>query len=237
MAHNIPCGIIAIGNPGSGKSTVLNSLAHEVLFKSGMSFGIGLPYQLDKETNKYGTFYDTPGLADDTLRKAAAVAIRNALREGGPFKLLFFITQDGVRVIDGGRVKDRTTMKLVLDAIPEVENNYGIVINQVHKTVARVVNWSAFLTLSFDGIDENRRCAPSNIMFIGRMDELEGADDTLIDVTKLRDVNGMTFDEFVYNQVPDINLTSRHKEQEAKLKEQLRKAEGDKDSKGIKRIS
>ena len=95
--------VIAVGNPGSGKSTVLNSLAGEVLFKNGVNIGqgvsvtlpstnkfispqvsnnrphtitiAGLTFQLDERENKNGHFLDTPGLADESLRKAAGQAI------------------------------------------------------------------------------------------------------------------------------------------------------------------
>jgi ribosome biogenesis GTPase A len=53
--------IIAVGNPGSGKSTILNSLAGEVLFKAGVNIGQGLTFQLDEAENKNGHLLDTPG--------------------------------------------------------------------------------------------------------------------------------------------------------------------------------
>ena len=37
-----PVKVIAVGNPGSGKSTVLNSLAGEGLFKNGVNIGKGM---------------------------------------------------------------------------------------------------------------------------------------------------------------------------------------------------
>ena len=37
-----PVKVIAVGNPGSGKSTVLNSLAGEALFKNGVNIGKGM---------------------------------------------------------------------------------------------------------------------------------------------------------------------------------------------------
>ena len=76
--------IIAVGNPGAGKSTTLNYLAGEVLFESGDSFGGGLTSQLNVGVSKDNVvFYDTPDLADISLRKAAGKAISEALREGG----------------------------------------------------------------------------------------------------------------------------------------------------------
>ena len=84
-----PFSIIAIGNPGSGKSTTLNYLAQKFVFKSGPSIGSGLTYKLDEEevrvTCSNGktvqiTFYDTPGLNDAGKRVAAGEAISKALK-------------------------------------------------------------------------------------------------------------------------------------------------------------
>ena len=108
-------GIIAIGNPGAGKSTILNSLAEEVLFKvwiknlcfgfefflthmscifqSGYSVGSGLTFQLDIRENKNGKFFDTPGLADEEKRKQAGKAISTALKQGGIYHLHFTFMQ------------------------------------------------------------------------------------------------------------------------------------------------
>ena len=54
--------IIAVGNPGAGKSSLLNSLAGENLFKSGLNIGRGLTYKLDEAVNDSGHFLDTPGM-------------------------------------------------------------------------------------------------------------------------------------------------------------------------------
>ena len=200
--------IIAIGNPGAGKSTILNALAGKVLFKSGISFGHGLTYELNKEMSPQGTFYDTPGLADDTYRKAAAEAIRDALREGGPFKLLFFIMTESGRVVR----QDITTLKLVLDATPEVGNNYGVIINKVPLNVAKGLenpnNAKIFLTKLFTGIDEGRRCAQSNITYLLQKTKLDSVDNAIINIEELSTLQGNKFADYVYGQVPTVQLTA-----------------------------
>ena len=136
MSSGYNFSLIAIGNPGAGKSTVLNAIAREILFQSGIAFGNGLTYELDKRTNDFGTFFDTPGLADDTYREAAGKAISSALRTGGNFKVLFFVSTNSGRVVR----QDITTLRLVLDAAPEIGNHYGLVINKVPKNVAERLN-------------------------------------------------------------------------------------------------
>jgi len=199
--------IIAIGNPGSGKSTVLNCLAGEVLFKSGMSIGDGLTYQLDERENARGRFYDTPGLADDTHREAAAKAISTALRKGGYFRVLFFIMANDGRVVK----QDITTLRLVLDAAPEIGNHYGIVINKQPDNVAKALrdpsNESVFLTKLFNGIPENQRCAKSNIAYLPFKSEFQAADNKLLDLKDLTTIKGELFRDFIYDQVPRIGLT------------------------------
>jgi len=69
---------------------------------------------------------DTPGLADEKLRKAAGKANSEGLRKGGDYKVIFFVTQQSGRV----NAQDATTIKLVLDAAPDIGQNYGVVVNK-----------------------------------------------------------------------------------------------------------
>ena len=199
--------IIVIGNPGAGKSTILNGLAEEVLFTSGISLGSGLTYQLDEKRNENGIFFDTPGLADDTHREAAGKAISTALRKGGSFKVLFFVLTESGRIV----VQDVTTIKLVLDAVPEIKNNYGIVINKipisVGKALARSETKDIFLTKLFAGIPEDRRCAEANVVYLPFDSKLYDENNKLVNLNDLKSLQGTAFKEFVYNQVVTINLT------------------------------
>ena len=139
---NFDNAILFIGNPGSGKSTMLNSLAGKVLFKSGQSFGQGLTFQLDEKIHNGIKYMDTPGLADKVLRKQAGEAISKALKAGGKYRIVFFVRLEAGRPVN----EDITTMKLVLEAAPEIGKNYGVLIPKITpgagKALKKLENWS-----------------------------------------------------------------------------------------------
>jgi len=118
-----------VGNPGTGKSTLLNCLMGEVRFTSGVSIGGGLTYELQKEVvDGKGVYMDTPGLADVKLREKAAEAISEALRQDGEYRIFFVITLESGRA----RPADKVTMKLVMQACKEVPNFcYSIIVNKL----------------------------------------------------------------------------------------------------------
>ena len=208
MATKVNAKIIAVGNPGAGKSTLLNSLGGEVLFKSGLNIGGGLTYQLDEKKNKNGHFLDTPGLADESLRKEAGKAISEGLRMGGQFKVLFFVTEQRGRVVQ----QDATTIQLVHEAAPEIGDEYGIIVNMVSKGVLKKLNNSEmakhdFLNTLFAGIPDANRCIYSNIFFVGKVDELEDEDNVVVPPEKITDANGLTFRKFIDDVVPEISIS------------------------------
>lgn len=118
------------GNPGVGKSTLLNGLIGAPVFKSGLSF----PGGLTKETathEKNGIVYvDVPGLSDVKIRKQAGEEITKALKLDATYKIIFLFTLEGGRV----RPEDKATMDLILKCAP-IGENYGVVLNKMSKTV------------------------------------------------------------------------------------------------------
>lgn len=130
-ATNNQVAIALVGNPGVGKSTLLNGLVGHSVFKSGISFGTGLTAVLQAHKEGNVTFYDTPGLNDVEKRKAAGKELDKLLENNIQLKIIFVVT------VMQGRVspQDATTISLVLDAITSCDTNdrFAVVLNQVSK--------------------------------------------------------------------------------------------------------
>jgi GTPase Era involved in 16S rRNA processing len=122
---------LMIGNPGVGKSTLLNALVGAPVFKSGISYGTGMTQVLQMYQATWGAWYgDTPGLADTEMRQKAANEICKALKtKKGYYQLIFVVTTEAGRI----RPADVATIKLVLDALPKTRAPvpYGIIVNKV----------------------------------------------------------------------------------------------------------
>lgn len=167
-----------IGNPGGGKSTILNGLAGTVLFKSGEKVGSGVTVALQQEEIPgKGVFMDTPGLAETRkeVRDNAAAQITDALRKNGNYRIFFVITLEAGRV----RPADVATISLVTDALKNVDDIcYSIIIN---KLSSRLVNK---LEHNIDNcVDDLMACLmgdvairTNNIFYMEHTEELFGTD-------------------------------------------------------------
>ncbi len=121
--------ILLVGNPGVGKSSIINALVGEKIAVAGFSAGKGLttffkPYPKDDKV-----FMDTPGLADTRKRQEAGEEIGKALKQGGDYRIFFVVKLDGGRV----RSDDVATITTVMDAIDIENKQFNIIINQVTK--------------------------------------------------------------------------------------------------------
>ena len=169
--------------------------------------GQGLTSKLDEGSNKNGVFLDTPGLADEKLRTVAGKAIYQALKKDGHYQILFFATEINGRVLQ----QDTTTIKLILEAAPDIGEDYGIIINMLSKGVMKKIKENRnfkedFMNILFAGIKENRRCPYNRVLFLGKLQELEDEDDVLVSSDRFLNENGVTLTQFVDNVVPTVNI-------------------------------
>lgn len=121
------------GNPGVGKSTLMNMLAQKLLFKSGVSFGAGMTVNLQKEETEEYILMDTPGLTDIERRKEAAKQIETAMKMNGRYKIIFPIFLQAGRLLP----QDQTLIKLILDAAPI--DKYAILVNKLPKKTCQML--------------------------------------------------------------------------------------------------
>ena len=77
----MPTHYIFIGNPGTGKSTLLNFLCNQNVFEGGYTVGCALTSTQKQHTIGHITYTDTPGLYDADARRPGAAL---GLATGGP---------------------------------------------------------------------------------------------------------------------------------------------------------
>lgn len=134
-----PQNILFVGNPGSGKSALVNALFGSAVQQSGISIGEGLTTQFSAhEINYKGTQYrliDTPGFAeiDHTVRNIQE--IQKALSLKGSYKIFFVVKLESGRVID----QDIETIDSVMHALREYGSEYSLIVNQVDENVYKKI--------------------------------------------------------------------------------------------------
>jgi len=126
-----------VGNPGAGKSTLINGIVGEPLFEARPSWdGSGVTSVFGEVlVPGKGVFMDTPGLADDVTKHNAAAAITAALKRGGFYRVVFVVRELNGRCLPS----DKTTMQLIMEAAPTI-TDFGIIVNQVNP------DWLDFMT-------------------------------------------------------------------------------------------
>ena len=174
-----------IGNPGVGKSTLVNCLAQEILFNNGVSIGGGMTYQMEKREHDGIIYMDTPGLADIKLRKAAAEAITKALRQNGIYQIFFVVTLEAGRV----RPQDLATIKLVLENAKDI-TYYSLIVNKLTKTLYKKFQENDKQKLkelvSELNFGRESNVEPPAILLLLREDDLDDVDNAFTEIQSLK---------------------------------------------------
>ena len=118
-----------VGNPGAGKSTLINALKKRTVAAAGVSPGSGLTKYFtsyeDLQNNR--VYLDTPGLADTKMRLEAAQQIEEALKQNGKYKIFFILNFNAGRV----KAEDLATLNTVMDAVNLSHKPFSIIINKL----------------------------------------------------------------------------------------------------------
>ena len=209
MSTPVQLSFIVLGNPGTGKSSIMNALAGDALFESGLptSFGHGLTYNLNKLGRNGIEYIDTPGLADKLLRERAARDISDELKKGGHYKILFVIRQQYGRPVE----EDITTAKLILEAAPEIKSNFGIIINMVPSKITKLFRENEETAFDYKVFLLKNLAYTTHMFFMERLDDLEGEKNKVLDIKDYigYDPNniGITNLESFAWAVPPVQLT------------------------------
>jgi hypothetical protein len=168
-----------LGNPGAGKSALINCLLGGNHMQSGISWGGGLTKDYQRFVKDGIAYFDTPGLADETIQREAADAITKALKQSGTYKLFFLVRLQNGRVVSD----DLVTLERVLDSIDAGDLNYKftIVMNcvgqrQYESLMKRGDEFKTIKTLI------NRRYLTESFCFIPCIKALEERSDTVVEL-------------------------------------------------------
>lgn len=123
--------VILCGNPGVGKSTILNTLTNSQEFPSGVSLGSGLTQHSKIVTVNQVEYADTPGLADLTHGHQAAEQVSHTLSNARCFTLVFVVTLQSGSV----RPADLQTIRSVCNSLQHagipMRTRVNVIVNRV----------------------------------------------------------------------------------------------------------
>jgi len=171
-----------IGNPGSGKSTILNGMAGVLHFPSGLSLVKGCTTTISYfETDRH-LLCDTPGLADIITRQEAAQQLQGLLHRSIPIKLAFVVTLKNGRVSND----DCDSIDIVLSAFPAefANDSFGVIINQVSPKVRSLLTNSTGLDKVKQLLLKTRHT--SHWCIVGKDDSISDAPNKCLMTNELR---------------------------------------------------
>jgi small GTP-binding protein len=163
--------VIIVGNPGTGKSALINTILKKKVSKSGLNIGTGLTCDLSLHHLNGINFIDTPGLSDISKRVHAAQQIQKALEYKASYKILFVLTVESTRL----REDDINTIKTVMDAIIAPNKTFTIIINKLYPMEKKFIelNMNDFITKANKSLSPN---STSNFLMINYDGELDDDD-------------------------------------------------------------
>jgi len=215
--------IMLFGNPGVGKSTIINSVVGKIVSHSGFSrTGSGITTKYSPYHSKLGILLDTPGLDDVKTRATACEEITKALKQNGTYKLIFLCTMESGRV----RGNDVATVESVMNA---VDCPYNVIVTKLGKVAYESFEQQGSTVLR--SLLQISGKQPEHIFGIRRLEQLDDLEDKVYEGKELEDILNFirSCEGKVINSinVDDVKAFSdkRSKELEEQIKKQQEKLE------------
>ncbi|KAG7384874.1 hypothetical protein PHYBOEH_009258 [Phytophthora boehmeriae] len=222
MSNNLRENRLFLGNPGTGKSTLINCLIGNQVFQAGVNWGDGLTRDFQRFESNGVTYMDTPGLADGSIIELAARAITTALKQSGSYKLFFMVRLQNGRVVS----EDLSTVESVLDSIELPGVRYSILINNISRKVYETLSTRGREFDAIASLINSGKYSTTNICLIPRIDELTEKNNQVVQLP-LRVV------DFIENKAPTISIlqtnvkniaVDKFHQQTAKIRAELEEA-------------
>lgn len=156
--------VIFCGNPGVGKSTILNALVGDHKFPSGLAMGAGLTQQYKVLSLNDIEYVDTPGLADAVTGKSAATQISLALSEPDcTFTPIFVVTLEAGAVKPADVITIRNVISAIEDAGAHMFGKICVIVNKCEQEVHTYLQSETSFCMKIRS-DFGQRWGPANIL-------------------------------------------------------------------------
>lgn len=167
---------ICIGYPGVGKSTLINCLEGEVLFKSGGNDGKVLKHDLQVEGGSKITYLEIPVENYKKQIKKAAKTMREVVQKNVCYQIFFVVKSTSRHIREQLEV-----IQLVLKSAGNI-TLYNLIINKLSTTRCKAFSKNDNLRLVFEDLNNMQ---PAFSLLLQQEDFLYQAEDKFMRLKKL----------------------------------------------------